>query len=61
LGTRESVWPIRSRHEYAIGVAVIEMAPGDTTVGSTPRSEAEKRAYKKSPPVVYCSQERVPQ
>src|ERR1700736_2221352 len=36
LGTRESVWPIRSRHEYAIGVAVIEMAPGDTTVGSTP-------------------------
>jgi hypothetical protein len=32
----ESVWPIRSRHEYAIGVAVIEMAPGDTTVGSTP-------------------------
>ena len=42
LGTRESVWPIRSRHEYAIGVAVIEMAPGDTTVGSTPRSEAEK-------------------
>ena len=59
LGTRESVWPIRSRHEYAIGVAVIEMAPGNTTVGSTPRSEAEKRAYKKSPPVVYCSQERV--
>src|SRR5580693_1724798 len=39
LGTRESVWPIRSRHEYAIGVAVIEMAPGDTTVGSTPSSE----------------------
>src|SRR5271165_2089698 len=39
LGTRESVWPIRSRHEYAIGVAVIEMAPGDTTVGSTPASE----------------------
>src|SRR5580693_4911532 len=38
LGTRESVWPIRSRHEYAIGVAVIEMAPGDTTVGSTPSS-----------------------
>src|SRR5271165_1292520 len=38
LGTRESVWPIRSRHEYAIGVAVIEMAPGDTTVGSTPES-----------------------
>jgi hypothetical protein len=38
LGTRESVWPIRSRHEYAIGVAVIEMAPGDTTVGSTPNS-----------------------
>ncbi len=36
LGTRESVWPIRSRHEYAIGIAVIEMAPGDTTVGSTP-------------------------
>jgi hypothetical protein len=36
LGTCESVWPIRSRHEYAIGVAVIEMAPGDTTVGSTP-------------------------
>ena len=36
LGTRESVWPIRSRHEYAIGVAVIEMALGDTTVGSTP-------------------------
>ena len=36
LGTRESVWPIRSRHEYAIGVAVIEMAPGDTIVGSTP-------------------------
>src|SRR5260370_39149069 len=35
LGTRESVWPIRSRHEYAIGIAVIEMAPGDTTVGST--------------------------
>ena len=36
LGARESVWPIRSRHEYAIGVAVIEMAPGDTIVGSTP-------------------------
>src|SRR6266481_36843 len=39
LGTRESVWPIRSRHEYAIGVAVIEMAPRDTTVGSTPGTE----------------------
>src|SRR4029077_12682700 len=38
LGKRESVWPIRSRHEYAIGIAVIEMAPGDTTVGSTPSS-----------------------
>src|SRR6201987_4471518 len=38
LGTCESVWPIRSRHEYAIGVAVIEMAPGDRTVGSTPCS-----------------------
>ena len=25
-------------HEYAIGVTVIEMAPGDTTVGSTPSS-----------------------
>src|SRR5208337_4883844 len=24
LGARESVWPIRSRHEYAIGIAVIE-------------------------------------
>ena len=36
IWARESVWPIRSRHEYAIGVAVIEMAPGDTTVGSTP-------------------------
>src|SRR6202035_523308 len=36
LGTRDSGWPIRSRREYAIGVAVIEMAPGDTTVGSTP-------------------------
>src|SRR5216684_5742550 len=42
LGTRESVWPIRSRHEYAIGVAVIEMAPGDTTVGSTPTGEGRQ-------------------
>ena len=40
LGTRESVWSIRSRHEYAIGIAVIEMAPGDTTVGSTPFYDA---------------------
>jgi hypothetical protein len=36
------------RYEYAIGVAVIEMAPGDTTVGSTPicaiLSHAERRA-----------------
>jgi hypothetical protein len=42
LGTRESVWPIRSRHEYAIGVDVIEMAPGDTTVGSTPSKPATR-------------------
>src|SRR6266481_4923364 len=33
LGTRESVWPIRSRHEYAIGIALIEMAPGDRLLG----------------------------
>src|SRR6266478_3269038 len=46
LGTRESVWPIRSRHEYAIGVAVIEMAPGDTTVGSTPKTALEPSASK---------------
>jgi hypothetical protein len=38
FGACEPVWPIRSRHEYAIGVAVIEMAPDDTTVGSTPTS-----------------------
>src|ERR1700726_5306139 len=45
LGTRESVWPIRSRHEYAIGVAVIEMAPDDTTVGSTPYTEINFAAF----------------
>ena len=44
LGTRESLWPIRSRHEYAIGVAVIEMAPGDTTVGSTPTTARVRAA-----------------
>src|SRR5271167_2330937 len=45
LGTRESVWPIRSRHECAIGVAVIEMAPGDTTVGSTPTRATNRGCY----------------
>ena len=28
--------PVRPRHEYAIGVGVIQMAPGDATVGSIP-------------------------
>src|SRR5271169_870554 len=53
LGTRESVWPIRSRHEYAIGVAVIEMAPGDTTVGSTPtrRKKRTKKPAMKTKPI----------
>ena len=32
LGARESVRSIRPRHEYAIGVDVTQMAPGDTTV-----------------------------
>src|SRR6266478_1993862 len=46
LGTRESVWPIRSRHEYAIGIA---LAPGDTTVGSTPSSTASTRRARAGP------------
>ena len=36
LGACEPVWQVRSGHELSIGSFVIEVAAGDTTVGSTP-------------------------
>jgi hypothetical protein len=34
LGAREPVWPVRSRHERAVGSTVIGMGLGDTIVAS---------------------------
>jgi transposase-like protein len=36
VGAREPVWTVRSRHDRATANAVIEMAAGDTSVGSNP-------------------------
>jgi hypothetical protein len=43
LGAREPVWPVRSRYELPVGSFVIEVAAGDTTVGSTPTAMAAER------------------
>ncbi len=39
LGAREPVRPLRARHERPATPAVVQMAPGDMTVGSTPSWE----------------------
>ena len=41
LGTRQPVWPVRPRQERQIGVPVIEMAAGDTGVGSIPETVSD--------------------
>lgn len=38
LGARQPVWTIRPRYERPTGIAVIEVAAGDTTACSTPNS-----------------------
>jgi Tn3 transposase DDE domain len=42
LGACEPLWPVRSQYELAAGSFVIEVAAGDTTVGSTPHSGRRK-------------------
>src|ERR1700730_14811369 len=41
LGSCESVRPFRTRYECPAAARMIQMAPGDTTVGSTPISPAK--------------------
>ena len=43
LGARQSVRTVRARYEYSADLALREVAAGDTTVGSTPTSEAVGR------------------
>ena len=51
LGAREPVRPLRARHERPIAARLIQMAAGDTTVGSRPRGVRCRRRWPYSAPV----------